>query len=436
LDAVHPDGHTINLTVSRLASTDRSKKIGSLVVNPGGPGEPATDFIREIVDAGLVSDDLRAAFDLVGFDPPGVGLSSPIRCSEAAERPVALDAAPDTSAELANLVDLAKTFANGCGQFNGALLPHVGVEDVARDLDIVRGALGDDELTYLGFSYGSLIGAEYASLFPDKVRALVLDGPVDPSIDLFQLRTDQAKAFEASLDRFLDDCSARDACVFRHGGHADTEFDALMQRLEQAPIPSIRLGRSAVGPTLALEAVIHAMYARASWQLLALALEAADRGDASLLLLLSDPYRGRSPDGLYSNALDAYYAVTCLDWPAPRDVRDYTALATRLRKVAPRLGAMLAYNDLPCAYWPTPASRDPAPVRAPKAPPIVVVASTRDPATPYQWGVSLARQLTTSTLVTRNADEHTSYFFDSCVSKPVDAYLLRLTKPAKGLTCG
>jgi hypothetical protein len=177
------------------------------------------------------------------------------------------------------------------------------------------------------------------------------------------------------------------------------------------------------------------MYARATWPLLAIALEAADGGDASLLLLLSDPYRGRNADGTYSNALDAYFAVTCLDWPASRDVRDYTALATQLRKVAPRLGAMLAYNDLPCAYWPTPASRDPAPVRAPKAPPIVVVASTRDPATPYQWGVSLAKQLTTSTLITRKADEHTSYFFDSCVSKPVDAYLLRLTQPAKGLTC-
>jgi pimeloyl-ACP methyl ester carboxylesterase len=435
LDAVHPTAAMLNLTVSRLAATDQSHRIGSLVINPGGPGEPATDFIRDAEKSGLISKDIRARFDIVGFDPPGVGLSAPIRCSETADRPVSVDADPDTSAEIAALVADAKELADGCEKDDAALLPHMGVEDVARDLDAVRAALGDEKLTYVGFSYGTLIGAKYASLFPDRIRALVLDGPVDPSIDLFQLREDQARAFEKSLNLFLADCAARKACAFYSNGRPAAAFDALMASIDKEPIPSSRIGRGPLGPTLALQAVLHSMYSRNYWPVLEVGLEAAALGDGSVLMLLSDPFRGRHADGTYSNLLDAYYGVTCLDWPVSHDVKAYTALAKKLSAFAPRLGGLVAYNDLPCAYWPVESTREPSPISAPKAPPMVIVAATGDPATPYKWGVSLSKQLTTSVLLTREGDGHTSYLTNTCVTKSIDAYLLNLKLPKAGLRC-
>jgi pimeloyl-ACP methyl ester carboxylesterase len=187
LDAVASSGATLNLTVSRLAATNPARRIGSLVVNPGGPGLAATDFIRDADKSGLISKEIRARFDIVGFDPPGVGLAIRFRCSESADRAVPATLQPRTPAELASLVAGAKDLASRCGRYDAAILPHMGVEDVARDLDAVRAALGDAKLTYVGFSYGSLIGATSAALFPDRIRALVLDGPVDPSLDLFAL---------------------------------------------------------------------------------------------------------------------------------------------------------------------------------------------------------------------------------------------------------
>ncbi len=433
-DYADPAGPTVRLALIRLPASDPLHRIGSLVVNPGGPGESGVDFVRHAALT-VFSTSIRARFDIVGFDPRGVGASTPIRCVDDLDHFIAKDATADTPAELANLEDGAKTFATECGARNAALLPYLSTENVARDLDQIRAALGDAKLTYLGFSYGTLIGEDYAALFPTRIRAMTLDGVVDPALGEEAFREDQAVAFEASLDAFLSDCSSRPACPFHSGGRAAAAFDALMRRIDQHSIPTARLGREPVGPTQAWAAVTESLYAQAAWPVLAEALTEARNGDASLLLLLGDPLRGRNPDGSYSNLIDAYDAVTCLDWPAPRDPAAYTTMASTFTRVAPRVGRLFAFNDLPCAYWPVPPARTPAPVAAPGAPPIVLVGTTGDPATPYAWAQAVSRQLSSSVLVTRTGQGHTGYLVSACVSKAVNAYLLSLTPPAAGLHC-
>lgn len=435
LDYANPAGAIVRLELIRLPASDPAARIGSLVVNPGGPGASGIDFVRAAASS-LFAGDLRARFDIVGFDPRGVGLSTPVRCVDELDHFVPQDAHADTPADVRDLDAGAKAFATGCGTQNPQLLAHLSTADVARDLDRIREALGDAKLTYVGFSYGTMIGSTYASLFPTRIRAMVLDGAVDPSLDPVVLREQQARAFEAALDRFLADCAAHVSCAFHSAGRPGAAFDALMKRIDRRPVPTPRLdGREPVGPTQAWDGVLQSLYSRDAWPVLAEALAEARDGDGSLLLLLGDPLRGRRPDGGYSNLEDAYYAVTCLDWPAPRDPATYTQLAARFARIAPRFGPLIAYNDLDCAYWPVPPERVPARVSAPGAPAIVVVGSTGDPATPYAWSVSLSRQLTSSVLVTRVGEGHTGYGNSSCVAEAVNVYLVRLTPPEAGLRC-
>jgi len=291
-------------------------------------------------------------------------------------------------------------------------------------------------LSYLGFSYGTLIGSLYAERFPERIRAMVLDGAMDPSLDLEQFRAGQADGFEKALTAFLNDCAAKERCDFHGGRKPRTAFDALMASIEAKPLPaSFDRERRRVGPFAASYAVLAALYDRASWPALAQSLDLAERGDGSYLLQISDPYQGRKPNGSYSNQQDAYTANTCLDFAAPTDVATYTAWAKRLEKVAPHFAGLIAYNDLACAFWPIPAERTPGVVTANGAPPIVVVGTTGDPATPYAWAKALADQLESGVLVTREGEGHTAYLASSCVQRAVDEYLLGLTAPKAGLTC-
>jgi pimeloyl-ACP methyl ester carboxylesterase len=434
-DYADPLGPVVRLALIRLEASDPTHRIGSLVVNPGGPGESGIDFVRQAATA-IFSPEIRARFDIVGFDPRGVGSSTPVHCLDTLDHFVPQDATAATPAGLADLLGGAKAFAQQCGQRNADLLPHLATADVARDLEQIRAAVGDEQLTYLGFSYGTLIGEDYASLFPAHVRALALDGVVDPSLGEAAVREDQAVAFEGSLDRFLADCAAHPSCAFYSGGHPGAAFDALMRQIERHPMATPRLtNREPVGPTQAWDAVTQALYARASWPVLAEALAQAQEGDGSLLLLMGDPLRGRNSDGSYSNLIDAYDAVTCLDWPSPRDPAAYSAMASRFTAAAPRVGRLLAFNDVECAYWPVPPARVPAPVAAPGAPPIVLVGSTGDPATPYAWAQAVARQLSSAVLVTRVGEGHTGYLVSACVRDAIDAYLLDRSVPAVGLRC-
>lgn len=433
-DYTDPSKGTFTIQLIRLPASDPSKRIGSLVMNPGGPGGSGIEFLQESL--GAFPRDLRRRFDLVSFDPRGVNTSSPVRCIDNLDGRASVDPSPDTPAELATLDKDARDYAAACAQRNRDELPYLSTDAVARDLDRIRIAIGDDKLTYLGFSYGTLIGSEYAQLFPTRIRAMALDGAIDPALDLEAFRAGQAKAFEGALDRFLADCSARPVCPFYEKGHSARAFDALMARIDKSPLPAPRTrDPRKVGPGLAASAVLGAMYSDAYWPSLAAALALAERGDGSFLLLISDPFRGRKENGAYSNQQDAYTANTCLDFPAPKDLATYTSWATAFRKVAPHFAQQVAYNDLPCAYWPVGAERKPAPVTAPGAPPIVVVGSTGDPATPYPWAVSLAHELSSGVLVTRKGEGHTGYEASGCVRAAVDAYLLDLTVPRAGLTC-
>ena len=433
-DYAAPTEGYLNVSVIRAAATKPAKRIGSLLVNPGGPGASGVEFIRD--GLAIFPKQVRERFDIVGFDPRGVNSSTAIRCIDNLDGHDALDPSPDDAAELDALVESAEVYAEACASRNDTTLPFLSTDAVARDLDLIRLAVGDEKLTYFGFSYGTLIGSLYAERFPGHIRAMVLDGAVDPSLDLEAFRAGQAKAFEGALTRFLEDCAKRKSCAFHENGNSVRAFDALMASIDRKPIPALRLrDPRPVGSGLAWYAVLGALYSKSYWPILATALSQAEGGDGSVMLAISDPFRGRKQNGSYSNMQDAYVANTCLDYPAPTDVATYTGWARTLAKPAPHFAQMVAYNDLICAFWSVPAQGRPHAVSAPGAPPIVIVGTTGDPATPYAWSQALAEQLQSSVLITREGEGHTGYADSECVEDAVEAYLLELTVPKAGLTC-
>ena len=433
-DYAAPASGYLNISLIRAAATKPKQKIGSLVVNPGGPGGSGVQFVRDGLS--IYPKAIRERFDIIGFDPRGVNSSTAIRCIDNLDGHAALDPSPDDAAELTELVEAAREYADACASRNDATLAYLSTDAVARDLDLIRAAVGDDKLTYLGFSYGTLIGVTYADHFPDRIRAMALDGAVDPSLDLGEFRADQAAAFEAALRRFLADCAKRPDCAFHEGGRSAVAFDSLMASLDREPIPAPRTGDPRlVGPGLAWSAVLGALYSESYWEFLAIALAQAKDGDGSVMLAISDPFRGRKPNGSYSNMLDAYVGNTCLDYPAPTDVKVFTGWARDLAETAPHFAQMIAYNDLVCAFWAVPAQGTPRAISADGAPTIVVIGTTGDPATPYHWSEALTDQLDSAVLITREGEGHTGYADSTCVQDAVDDYLIELTVPTKGLTC-
>lgn len=435
-DYAAPSNGYVNVSILELPATDPKNRIGSLIVNPGGPGASGVEFVRNEAAVDGFPAVLRERFDIVGFDPRGVNSSTAVRCIDNLDGRAEIDPSPDTAAELKALVADARAYADACAKRNAGLLPYLSTDAVARDLDGIRQAVGDKQLTYLGFSYGTLIGATYAQLFPDRIRAMALDGAVDPALDLEQFRAGQANGFETALGSFLKDCAARRSCAFNEGGKTVQAFNALMSSIDTKPLRAIRLkDRRLVGPGIAWYSVLAALYSKDAWPTLAASLALAKAGDGSLMLLIADPYRGRKPNGSYSNEQDAYTANTCLDFPAPTNVATYTGWAKTFEATAPHFADLVAYNDLSCAFWPVAAERTPGPVNAPGAPPIVVVGTTGDPATPYPWAVALAKELDSGVLITRRGEGHTAYQSSTCVQRAVDLYLVDLTVPRKGLTC-
>ena len=439
IDYVHPQNGTINLALIRLPATDPAHRIGDLLTNPGGPGASGVDFVRTGAQL-IFSARLRARFDIVGFDPRGVGASSPIECVDGAEmdRLNAIDPIPDDSpAELTAIIDGAKTFDAGCEANSGSLLPFMTTVDAAKDMDLIRQALGDAKLTYLGFSYGTFLGSTYANLFPDRVRAFVLDGAIDPTLSFVDRTVQQAEGFAGAFSRFLAYCASRPTCQFYNGGHPQAAYDALVAQIDRAPLPARATGDPRpVGPGEAFTAVVAALYDQSSWPVLAQGLALAQRGDGSILLLLADAYNERHPDGTYTNIFAANAAVNCADYTAPTDVATYEQLAPRVEALAPRFGEAVVYGSIGCAFWPLHPTRDPVAPTAKGAPPILVVGTTGDPATPYEWAVKLAKELDSGVLLTRKGEGHTAYGGKSvCIDTTVDAYLISLSVPSAGTVC-
>lgn len=428
-----PSKEQFTIPLVRRPASNPATRIGSLLVNPGGPGGSGVAWVQGAWVA--LPIPLKERFDLVGFDPRGQASSTPgIDCADDLDSFVSLDLTPDDGTEKQAIVDQTDKLVAGCEARSKDILPYVGTNQIVRDMDMIREALGDEKLTYIGLSYGTFLGAMYAETFPDRVRALVLDGALDPSLTGEQFIEGQAIAFEAELEAFLDDCTADVNCAFHSGGDPRAAYDAILASIEAAPMPAG--GGRKLGPGEFSYAVSARLYRTSSWKSLAEALALASSGDGSKLLGFSDGYVGRNADGTYENSLDVYYGVTSIDTVFAKDPAVYEAMTTDLLVKAPRLGATLPYTAFPSSRWPTPPWRTPGPVSADGAPPILVVSATGDPATPHEWGVALAAQLSSGVLLTREGLGHVSFLKGvTCIDQAITDYLVDLKLPADGTIC-
>ncbi len=432
LDYSHPSGATLHIAVVRQPSSGSHE--GSLIINPGGPGASGISFEEEAASA---FSQLTDHYDLVSFDPRGVGQSNPIRCLSSAQLDayVNTDPVPANAGQLAAVVNEAKLFANDCYKRNGSYLEHVGTIDQARDMDVLRAALGDAKLTYYGASYGTYLGAKYAQLFPTHIRAMVLDGALNPEEPVTQENLIQAKGFQTDLEDFLAACVRSGSCPL---GSTDAgalaDVDALQARLTTTPE---NVNGRELGAGEFFEGLAAGLYSPSDWPELWKTLGNAQAGDGTDLLLFADSLTERQSDGSYTNLIESNMAINCIDRPSPRSVSTYVADAKAFAKQAPDFGAAIEYGSLPCAFWHVPPVEQLHPVTAPGAPPILVIGTTRDPATPYVWAQALAKQLSSGVLLTYVGDGHTAYLrHDACVDAVVQSYVDDLVTPKPGKTCG
>jgi pimeloyl-ACP methyl ester carboxylesterase len=407
---------------------------GSLIINPGGPGASGVSYARGA--AGQFSG-VTTHFDLVSFDPRGVGASRPIRCVSSATLDAYIhgDPTPDTPAEHAAVVSSSKAFADACWKRNGNYLEHVGTIDAARDMDVLRAALGDRKLTFYGASYGTYLGAKYAQLFPRRIRSMVLDGALDPRQATVAENRVQAIGFETDLRDFLANCASQSSCPLGSTpSSAERGLDDLAASIDAHPL---QVGGRSLGPGEFFEGLAFGLYSTSFWPNLRIALGNAKNGSGQLLMLFSDALTDRHADGSYSNLVESNLAINCIDRPAPTKVSAYDVAARELAKASPHFGAAIAYSSMPCAFWHVPPVEQAHAVTAPGAPPIVVIGTTRDPATPYVWAQALAKQLSSGVLVTFDSDGHTAYEHGNpCIVGAVDAYLNDVVVPRDGLRCG
>jgi pimeloyl-ACP methyl ester carboxylesterase len=436
-DYRRPAWRRFSLPVIRLPATDPAKRIGSLVVNPGGPGGSGISFaLRARTE---IAAPVRARFDVVGFDPRGVGASEPaVHCLSGPQ----LDTYFSTNENLtgagqpAPVVAEAKEFAQGCQRESGTLLPWVGTRNTARDMDVLRAALGDAKLTYLGKSYGTYLGTWYAQLFPSHVRALVLDGAIDPGSSSLRMSIVQGQGFEVALRAFVADCVARAGCPAGRGSVAAgvARIRGLVSRARAHPLVN-NAGRQPANGAMLLNGIATALYSQAYWPTLREALRAAFGGDGTVLVALANALWQRNASGQYTNFADANTAVDCLDRPWPTGLARWRAAASAAARAAPDFGASNVWGSLPCAYWPVRSYPVPS-IRAAGAPPILVVGNKRDPATPYRWAQALAGDLKSGVLLGWNGNGHTAYMMgSSCVDGLVNQYLLNLAAPRNGTIC-
>lgn len=430
------DSGTFELALIRIRSDRQRDRIGSLVLNPGGPGgsgiEAAVLLSFGPLFGGL-PDTVTERFDVVGFDPRGVGRSSPVRCFTDEETDQAFGADPDPASarEFEAALAASRRVAQRCEQRYAGALGHLSTEQTARDLEAVRAAVGDDKLTYLGYSYGTLLGAVYAHLYPTRVRAMVLDGAIDPREDPVAASEAQAVGFERAFDNFADWC-ARTPRECPLGSDARSAVDAALERARTSPVRG-EDGREA-GAGWVFWAVLSTLYTQDRWPELARALDRFNGGDASGVFALADAYTQRRPDGSYPNLFDVNTAINCADGGADVSVDEVRQLQDRWRRKYPLFGAPMAVGLLGCAVWP--ADTDPYPYGpAAGAPPVLVIGTTGDPATPYEQTAELAELLGVGVVLTYHGEGHTVYPADPCVTEAVDAYLIDLTVPAAGAEC-
>lgn len=430
LDYSKPAGRTIGLRVARAqrASSDR---LGALVANPGGPGASGLDIL-DYLSAQLPSE-ITDRFDLVAWDPRGAGASEPVDCGTDLDARFAVDSSPDDPNELAALEAAAKRFVDECVQRSGDLLRHISTADTVRDLDVLRAALGEERLTYVGYSYGTLIGARYAEAFPTRVRALVLDGAIDPTRPVEDIAIQQAQGFDASLARFFAWCAGRRSCEFHGGRDGRDAYHRLVAQIDANPIGA---GSRRFGPTQLDVAVAALLYSGAEgYTQLAGGLHALENGNAGPLLAIFDFYVGRQ-GGSYDAEWPAFIAISCADGPN-LTLAQTEALQQRAELAAPEFGAGNIGLGFECASWPYPPQWSaPTPAHAATATPIMVVGTRGDPATPFAWAEGLAAQLGNARLVAVDDSTHTATLNgNACLDRILTRYLVDLVPPLAGATC-
>jgi pimeloyl-ACP methyl ester carboxylesterase len=433
IDYTDPSKGTFTLNVARHNAAKPNERIGALLVNRGGPGFESADFA--LYADQIYSKDLVDHFDIVAWDPRGTGLSTPaIDCVTDYDKYFATpDITPDDDAERQENVDLSKEFEDDCATKNADILQFIGTNNTARDMDSIRQALGEEQISYFGFSYGSELGATWATLFPDTVRAAVLDGASDPQADFITSSLQQNKGFEDALNNFLADCSSHSDCPFNNGGDAEDAFDALMKSLDENPVPSTA-GRPDINLSVALSAVVEAMYSESSWPTLAQGLADAADGNGQGLLDLYDEYFQRQPDGSYDNSLEAFQTITCMDTSERLTVEQADATVPDFMKNAPRL-APSTVGPYFCTFFP-PTDDPRVEITGAGAGTILVVGTTGDPATPLASSQNMANDLEDGVLLTVVGNQHTGYDVNECSMSTVDSYLIDKTVPPEGTRCG
>ncbi|MFC5729140.1 MULTISPECIES: alpha/beta hydrolase [Nocardioides] len=431
-----PEDGTIQLKLERAKAT--GERVGSLVVNPGGPGAPGTDTVEQ-ADF-YFADQLRKAYDIVGFDPRGTGESSPVDCvsDEELDQQIAADPDPDTPEEVETATENAEEFWSGCESSSGEVAAHVSTVEAARDMDVLREVLGEDQLDYLGFSYGTRLGATYAELYPDQVGRFVLDGAIDPSISSRDGSLSQAKGFETALRAYLQDCVAGGSCFL--GASVDeglATIKGLLDDIDERPLETQDAEGRKLTVGLAFYGLITPLYAKENWTYLDTGLKEALEGNGSTLLRLADFYGSREGGRYTDNSLEAIGVINCLDDPwsvSPEEVPDNFA---DFEKASPTFGRVFAWGLSGCHDIPFTATDEPdLKIDGSGAAPIVVIGTTRDPATPYEEAVAMAEQLESGVLVSRDGDGHTAYNRgNACIDDAVHAYLIDGKAPEDGLKC-
>ena len=446
LDYGDPEGERLEIAVKRLPAEGGAQ--GSLLVNPGGPGGSGYDYAGAA--ASVVGPDVRDRFDVVGFDPRGVARSEPIVCldqegmddylgTDVLSEDGDADPAEVTDAGVERLEEGNRAFVEGCEERAGDLMMHMGTASVARDMDVLRAVLGDEDLNYLGKSYGTMIGAVYADLFPERVGAVVLDGALDPGLDQLQAGIEQAGGFETALRAFVEDCQGQRDCPVQ-GGNAEAGaawIEGLLERAGREPLDNPSGDGREIGRARAELGIAGALYSEATWPDLRAALtEADEEHSGGGLLALGDQMYGRDDEEDYLNSTSALVAVNCSDSPSPRDPEAYREAAERAEEEYPLFGASFSWAAMTCAYWPEEAVAEQREPTAAGADPILVVGTTRDSATPYEWSQKLAETLESGVLLSRDGDGHTGYRMgDACVDRAVEAYLLDREVPEDGEAC-
>lgn len=437
LDWEDPSKGEIELSVIRSRAEGTDAPVGSLLTNPGGPGASGVALIRDSLSF-AVGDAVRQQYDVIGFDPRGVGESTAVTCFAAPEMDSYLFDIPEnergTDAWADELLERHREFGDACEANSDGILPYITTDNAARDMDLIRAVLGDEQLNYLGYSYGTFLGATYAKLYPEKVGRLVLDGAIDPSISGLDVGITQAVGFESALRAYMADCLQDDECPFRGSvDDAMADLGALLASVDRDPIEAAD-GRM-LGADSLMTAVIAALYSQDSWSYLTMALADVLEGNADIAFQLADFYYNREFGTYLDNSTEAFRAYNCMDYPADITAEEQAAADARLQAEAPTIAPYWSGPDA-CTVWPEAPTGVRERITADGAAPIVVVGTTNDPATPYDWSVSLADQLSSGVLVTRVGEGHTGYNKgNACVDEAVEAYLIDGVVPEDGLRC-